>query len=104
VCANEYISFPCSDYSSALEAGHPEPTTGDPTPGPDEANDAEDVGEGEGHKILSKKEKERLKKEKEKVNFIRPCVTVTSEYSSLLRQRKRPRRPRRRPNRAKRRQ
>ena len=59
----------CSDCSSAPEASQPEPTTGDPTPGPDEANDAEDAEEGEGPKILSKKEKERLKKEKEKVNF-----------------------------------
>lgn len=59
-----------SDYSSAPEASQPEPATGDHTPGPDDANDADDAEEGEGPKILSKKEKERLKKEKEKVNFL----------------------------------
>jgi hypothetical protein len=36
--------------------------------------EAEDGEEGEGPKILSKKEKERLKKEKEKVNSISFCV------------------------------
>lgn len=67
MCVNKHIGFSHSDFSSAPEASQPEPTTGDRI---DEANDAEDAEEGEGPKILSKKEKERLKKEKEKVNFI----------------------------------
>jgi len=65
-----YTYLPCSDYTSAPEATQPEPAPVDPTPGPDEANDAEDAEEGDGPKLLSKKEKERLKKEKEKVNYI----------------------------------
>lgn len=69
VCQPVYY-LSCSDYSSAPEASQPEPATGDHTPGPDDANDADDAEEGEGPKILSKKEKERLKKEKEKVNFL----------------------------------
>jgi hypothetical protein len=59
------------------------------------------VKEGEGPKVQSKKEKERLKKEKEKVNFILPLRDPNSRVLMLLRQRKRLRRPRRRPNLAK---
>ena len=79
------------------------PATVDPTPGPDGANDAEDPEEGEGPKVLSKKEKERLKKEKDKVNYIGLCMAVVSDCPSPTRRRKRLRRPRRRPNPPKRR-
>lgn len=54
------------------EAGQPEPAA---APAPVE-NDAEDAGEGEGPKLLSKKEKERLKKEKDKVSHISHCVVI----------------------------
>jgi hypothetical protein len=37
-------------------------------------NEVEDAEEGEGPKLLSKKEKERLKKDKEKVDYISLCV------------------------------
>jgi hypothetical protein len=56
----------CSYVSSVLEASQPGPSIGDAAPAA-EANDAEDAETGEGSKLLSKKEKERLKKEKEKV-------------------------------------
>ena len=78
VCANQYISILFSNHFLAPEASQPEPATGDPTHGPDEGNEAEDAEEGEGPKVLSKKEKERLKKEKEKVNFIWLCVSLTA--------------------------
>jgi hypothetical protein len=58
------------------------PATGDHTPGPDDANDAEDAEEGEGPKVLSKKEKERLKKEKEKVNFY--WILRDTDYKVLI--------------------
>jgi hypothetical protein len=63
-----------SDFGSAPEANQPEPTTAAPAPAQEEANEANDAEEGEGPKILSKKEKERLKKEKEKVDYISLCV------------------------------
>lgn len=66
--------FFSSDFSSASEAGQLEPTTADPAPAPEEVNEVEDAEEGEGPKLLSKKEKERLKKEKEKVDYISRCV------------------------------
>jgi hypothetical protein len=93
-----------SHFTEAPEGSQPEPATVDPIPGPDEANDEGDAEEGEGPKILSKKEKERLKKEKEKVNHIILCTAVASDCPSLSRQRKRLRRLRRRPNLPKRRQ
>jgi hypothetical protein len=103
VRADQYNYRSCSDHTSAPEASQPEPATVDHTPGPDEANDPEDAEEGEGPKLLSKKEKERLKKEKEKVNYINLCMALASDCSSLSRQRKRLRRPRRRSNLPKRR-
>jgi hypothetical protein len=93
-----------SDHTSVPEASQPEPPNVGPTPGPDESNDAGDAEEGEGPKILSKKEKERLKKEKEKVRYIRLCTAVESDCSSLSRQKRRLRRLRRRPHPPKRRQ
>jgi hypothetical protein len=66
VRADQYIYLPGSDYTSVPEGSQPEPTA---RPGPDGVNDAGDA-EGEGPKLLSKKEKERLKKEKEKVSCI----------------------------------
>jgi hypothetical protein len=64
----------CSYVASVPEASQSGPATGDAAPAV-EANDAEDAEAGEGSKLLSKKEKERLKKEKEK---------VTGYYSSWL--------------------
>jgi hypothetical protein len=63
----------CS-YFSVLILASPEPTTADPAPALEEVNEVEDVEEGEGPKLLSKKEKERLKKEKEKVDYFSLCV------------------------------
>jgi hypothetical protein len=87
-----------SDFSSASEAGQPEPTTADPAPAPEEVNEAEDAEEGEGPKLLSKKEKERLKKEKEKVDYISLCRLNSPNDTSSVRQKKRHRRLRRRAN------
>jgi len=72
VRAGWHSSFSWSNFTSAAQANLPEPATIDPTPA---LEDAEDAGEGEGTKLLSKKEKERLKKEKEKVNDISLCTT-----------------------------
>jgi hypothetical protein len=66
VRANECDTYYCSYMISAPEGSHSGPSPGDAAPSA-EANDAEDAETGEGPKILSKKEKERLKKEKEKV-------------------------------------
>lgn len=93
-----YIYNSGSDHTSVHEESQPEPPNVGPTPGPDEANDAGDVEEGEGPKILSKKEKERLKKEKEKVRYIRLRKAVASDCLYLSRQKRRLRRLRRRPN------
>jgi hypothetical protein len=61
-------------------------------------NEGEDAEEGEGPKILSKKEKERLKKEKEKVDYILSASLNSPHGASSFRQRKRPKRLRRRLN------
>lgn len=103
VRADQYNYRSCSNHTSAPEASQQEPATVDPTLGPDEADDAEDAEGGEGPKLLSKKEKERLKKEKEKVKHIRFGMAPTSDCLSSSRQRKKLRRPRRRPNLPKRR-
>ena len=94
VRADQCGHFPCSDFLSAPEAAQPEPTSAGPAPAQEEVNEAEDVEEGEGPKVLSKKEKERLKKEKEKVNYIFFCL-AESTFTSSIRQRKRPRQLRR---------
>jgi len=75
VRADQCSHSSCSDFLSAPEAAQPEPASADPAPAQEEVNEAEDAEEGEGTKLLSKKEKERLKKEKEKVNYISFCVT-----------------------------
>jgi hypothetical protein len=64
--ANECDGYYCSYIASAPEGSESGPSPGDAAPAAG-ANDAEDVETGEGPKLLSKKEKERLKKEKEKV-------------------------------------
>jgi translation initiation factor 5B len=63
--------------TSAPKASQPGPSTVDVAPTA-EANDAEDAERGEGPKLLSKKEKERLKKEKEKVSQILLCMVEST--------------------------
>ena len=78
VRADQCSHLTCSNFLSAPEAVQLEPATADPAPAQEEVNEASDAEEGEGPKLLSKKEKERLKKEKEKVNYISFCVVELS--------------------------
>ena len=74
VRADQRRHFFCSDFLLAPEGAQPELASAGPAPAQEEVNEAEDAEEGEGPKVLSKKEKERLKKEKEKVDYISFCV------------------------------